>query len=125
MEKYWNRLKYGYKNSDDGVHPTGDQLWDLTHKYLHTGILEVAQQNYKENYPEIQLFIDIILQAGKDLHHKDDEIRTNAERYIDSNMFEGDCALLGLEDEIVRTLLLKSVSNKDNILATLDGEADA
>lgn len=66
MEKYFNRLKYGTNSSDDGVHPTDDKMWDLTRKYLHTGILEVAQQNYKEDHPEIQLFIDIILQAGKD-----------------------------------------------------------
>lgn len=125
MEKYWNRLKFGYQNSDDGVHPTGDQYWDLTHKYLHTGILEIAQQNYKEDHPEIKLFIDIILQAGKDLHHADEEIRKDAERYINSSMFENDCALLGLEDEIVKMLLLKSVANKEQITATLDSEVSS
>lgn len=125
MEKYWNRLKFGHQDSDEGVYPSGDRLWDMTRKYLHTGILEVAQQNYKENHPEIQLFIDIIMQAGKDLQHADEEIRQDAERYINSDMFDGDCALLGLEDEIVRMLLLKSVTNKEQIMAMLDSEVSS
>ncbi len=125
MEKYWNRLKYGYTESDTGVFPTGDKMWDTARKYLHTGILEIAQQNYQENHPELQLFVDIIISAGRDLHHKDDETRLNAEWYVESDMFQDHCALLGLEDEILKMLLLKSVTNKESIQAMLDGEADA
>jgi len=121
MEKYWNKVKHGADESD-GSFPTGDAFWDLTRKYLHTGILEIAQQNYKEEHPEIKLFIEVIIQAGKDLHNLDKKVADDAIRYIDSDMFEGDCALLGLNDEIIKTLLLRSVSNKDAILSALDNE---
>ncbi len=126
MEKYWHKIKYGFNYSDKGSFPTGDHYWDLTKKYLHTGILEIAQQNYKEDHPEIQLFIDILIQAGKDLHHSDEEIREDANRYIHSDRFESDCLLLGLNDEIVKNLLLKSLSNKSAILNIIEnGDDDA
>lgn len=123
MEKYWHKLKYGYRDSSSSLFPTGDQIWDITQKYLHTGILEVAQQNYGEyDNSEIKLFVDIILQAGKDLHNTDEDIRQEAENYINSDIFEGDCALLGLQDEIIKMLLLKSVEHKKDIMTSLNDE---
>lgn len=121
MEKYWNRLKYGFRESDEGTFPSGDLKWDLTRRYLHTGILEVAQQYYKENHPEIELFVEIILQAGKDLHSIDEEIRADAEGYLESGNFDSDCELLGLNSDVIKMVLINSVKHKDSILTQLEG----
>jgi hypothetical protein len=120
MEKLWNRIKYGYPAADDNVFNTGDTFWDVTKQYLHTGILELAYRYYLDHHPEIELYIDIIIQAGKDLHSRNPEIYQDAWDYLHSKNFETDCVFLGLNEIIIRNLFISSLNNKKEVFDVLN-----